>query len=320
MCNAPSRGLAAFAVVAGMAASGFGQGMPFDFTIRQSASGIDAAVTNRVNTDGTLIGNYDAAKNPDGTRTKPGLFGDFGPKENVAVPVTVVGQLSGNSSTRTAGAFGMELNPTAGTASISDFAAAFLAGGSLVLPASVIFTYQSFRTRSPTSTFPGGLPITIPFGEAEVTALTAVQLDAGAPGTLVQTGPGTYEFVVAPIVQIDATFNVLGNEFVIPGTPSALLLAGVMTLSGETAVLVSVQPIEFGDSQEVELPLPQIPFDLPTILPPGDFASVLLDLTVRSITTSFEGTNRITADGRLVPSPGAAGLLLLGVLATRRRR
>jgi hypothetical protein len=291
----------------------------YDFVINQSTSGIDATVTNTLNTAGTLIGDYDATTNPTGTRTKPGLFGSFGSTENVAVPVTLVGGLSGRSVSHTSGGFGLALDTATGGLSVTNFGANLLAGGRLRLPATVTLSYDTFRTRTPNSTYIGGFPVTLPFGEADVTALTMQQIGPGSVGTVTQTGVNTYDFTTTVLVQTTASFDLFGNTFDIPGAPSALLLQGQIVLNGEHATLSSLNTIDISNSQDINQVLPQFAFGLPTIIPPGSTANVLFDLNVNSISSSISGDNSINANGVLVPAP-AACVLLLGAAGLRRRR
>lgn len=295
--------------------------LAYQFEIHQPSSWLSATVTNRIVTSGTLIGDYNADTNPEGTRTKPGLFGSFGATENVAVNVGVTGQLSGTTASRTSGGFAMTIDIEAGTASMDGFVADYLASGRLRLPASVVFSYESFRTRNPSSTYPGGIPVTIPFGEAEVSALTATQVNPGSLGTLTQVSANVYEFTVAPIVTLAARFDLLGNVFDLPGTPAPLVISGTITLGpGNTASITSVQPVEFANGQDVNQQLPQIAFALPTVLPPGGTANVLLDLTLSRIESSITGTSTLNANGVLIPTPGVAMVGVMCVRALRRRR
>lgn len=291
------------------------------FEIDQPTSGLNATVTNRIVTAGTLIGDYNADTNPNGTRTKPGLFGSFGATENVAVNVGVTGQLSGTTTSRTSGGFALTIDAEAGTASMNGLVADYLASGRLRLPASVVFNYESFRTRNPSSTYPGGIPVTIPFGEAEVTALTVTQIGPGSLGTLTQVNANVFEFSVAPIVTRTASFDLLGNVFDLPGAPSAMLISGTITLGpGNIASITSVQPVTFENGQDVNQPLPQQPFALPTVLPPGGTANVLMDLTLSRIESSISGTSTLNANGVLIPTPGGTMMGMAGLLAMRRKR
>jgi len=310
-------------VVALLAGTGSASGQVslWDFTIDQSQSGLMATPALSVNTAGSLIGDWDADTNPTGTRTKPGIFGTFGPTENVPVPTTLGASFGGPINTSVIGGFGATINPSAGVITISDYFANVLGGGSVALPLNVTLQFDTFRTRAPDSTFIGGFPLTLPLGEATLSAMSLQQVGESLPGVLTQTGVGTFDFVVTPIVSLSATLDVLGNEFEVPGVPTPLPLVGSLVIIGETAVLTSLQMLEFEQDLDVELALPSIPFPLPTILPPGETANVLLNLMVESLAAGLVGEQNLRATGVLIPGPGSLGVLAVaGVVAVGRRR
>ncbi|HEY3244369.1 MAG TPA: PEP-CTERM sorting domain-containing protein [Phycisphaerae bacterium] len=292
----------------------------YDFTIHRDNSGLNASVSLTAGTSGTLIGNFDAVNNPTGTRTKPGLFGPFGDLENVPVPVSVGTSLSGNAQSSTAGGFHLDLDVTNGLLGMSGYSADFLNSGPLVLPASVTFEFDTFRTRSPTSLYIGGFPLTLPLGDATLDTLSAAQSDLPALGVLTQTGPNEFDFLIAPLVTLTGTLSLLGTQFDLPPTPVPLPLQGHIVVAGTSALLTSMQPIQFANMTDPGLMLPEIPFDLPTILPPGEIAHLLLNLTLDDLAANIDGTLNLEANGVLVPEPGSFGLLLIALAAGLRRR
>lgn len=294
-------------------------GQEFDFTLG-APSGLTGQVDIAAATAGTLIGNWDPATNPTGTRTKPGLFGTFGPMENEPVAVQVGPQLAGPIQSSASGTFSTDLFPATGTLLMRDYSADLLASGPVGLPITLTLLYESFRTRNPSSVYPGGAPVPLPFGEATLTQLTAAQA-APAPGTLTPTAPGQYDFSVVVPVVLSASFTILGNAFELPAAPAAIALAGTLAVSGSTATLDSSQPFEFSITPAPGVALPQFPLDLPTVLPPGSVAHLLLDLTLEEVSASVSGVLRHRANGVLVPAPGfpALGLLVALGAACRRR-
>jgi uncharacterized protein (TIGR03382 family) len=81
-----------------------------------------------------------------------------------------------------------------------------------------------------------------------------------------------------------------------------------------------VQPFTIANSMEPGIAIPQFPFALPTILPPGLTANLLFDLTLDSIATSLNTTLTTNATGTLVPAPGTLAFLPLAAFASLRRR
>lgn len=295
----------------------------YQFNIVQAQSGVTGTVQTTTSSSGTLIGDWDATSNPSGTRTKPGLFGPFGPTENVAVPVPEFGvSAGGNVALRTAGGFDLDIDASSGTVLMRNFGANFLASGPATLPINLNLLYNAFRTQNPSSVFPAlPVPISLPLGNAQLSRFDGAQVGPGTSGSLVQTGPGTYEFVVAPVLLVTLEAEVLGTPLALPPLPLPVPLQGTITVSGTSAVLSSLAPLQGGFTQNPALALPQIPLGLPTVLPPGGTANVLFDLTLDELGFDLELSNALVANGTLIPSPGA-GAFAFGmiVLASRRRR
>lgn len=294
--------------------------LPFDFVIQPAQSGFSATLGVAANTTGTLIGNYDPKSNPTGTRTKPGLFGPFGPEENVPVNMTLGLGLGGSPQSQQTGNFRLTLNPAAGTVMLAGYQTNLLASGSVGLDATLSLETDTFRTRNPTSVYIGGIPIELPIGEATLSELRAEQTADPALGVLQTLEPNRYAFLVAPLVTLTATLDVFGNPIEAPGTPTPFLLEGEIVVNGASAVLTSLRTLTQEQVLEPGLALPEFPLDLPTILPPGDTAHLLLNLTLSDITFGIDGELRTTAFGTLVPEPATAALLALLAAAVSIRR
>ncbi|MBW7905041.1 MAG: hypothetical protein LC135_06675 [Phycisphaerae bacterium] len=313
----------AFAIViAALTACGLGRagGEYYEFTLDPAASALSAQFGLTFQTNGTLIGNWDAKTNPKGTRTKPGLFGPFGPTENEPVAVQIAAGVSGSPQSANTGGFSLSLNPPGGSLQLSDYSANLLAAGPVSLGAELSLLYETFRTRNPDSLYIAvpGVPFVLPIGEATLTELTAVQT-SGVAGLLTPSGPDLYDFAVAIPVSLSGRVNVLGSEFELPGLPAVLPLTGQISLKDDTARLVSQQAFDLGNSVPIGQKLPQLPLDLPTILPPGGTAHLLLNLVLEQIDVDFAGQLTTTANGVLIPEPGAAALLWLFPVALRLR-
>lgn len=304
-------------LAAGAATSHAAVGL-YDFTYIPAQSGLNATVDAGIDASGTLIGNYNETDNPTGTRTKPGFFGSFGATENLPVDVNTLGVgLNGTLNTDTSGTFRMAFDSANGTVSLSNLSANFLANGPANLPFTLSLSTETFRTRNPTFLYPG-IPINLPIGSASLTALSLVQAGPSV-GTLTQTGPNTYDFAVASLVNLTLSANVLGQDINLPGTPLPFGFNGSVTFTGNNALVTSLSPIDFTQSQAPAQTLPQFPLPLPT-LDPNAPANVLLDLTLNQIGAEIAGNLQTTAQGTLVPAPGALAIGACGILFTRRRR
>lgn len=270
----------------------------YDFVMSPTDSDLNVHAFLQALTSGTLIGNYDPNTNPAGTRTKPGLFGSFGPTENVPVPVEVNPSVEGDVVSKPAGAFSMVLNPEAGQVILLDFFSDLLHSGAVSLPASAEFATDGFRTRNPSSTYPAGR-FTVPVGDVLVTLLTVTQVGGPAMGTLTPLGGHRYAFAVAPTVVLSVRAELQGSVLETTSNPNPLALVGEVQIQGDTATILSVNTIDWSDVDTPNQPIPQFAMDLPTVLPPGDVAHLLFDLTLNEVRTRVQGTYTIAATGNI---------------------
>jgi hypothetical protein len=292
---------AAFLSTLSLATIASAQTRSFDFTI-QSTSGLTGTIAAGINTTGTLIGNYDATNTPTGTRTKPGVFGSFGATENVAVPVTLSAGLNGNLESTTGGGFRLNVDLDSGLATIEEYEANFLSAGALEVPISVMLEFDSFRTRTPTSTYIGGFPITLPLGAVTVSQFRVIQTGPSL-GTVTANDIGGFNVVVVPVVEVELSLDFLGNVFELPAITIPFALTGELRITGNTAVLESLTPFTLDQSVPIDQAIPQQAFDLPTIIPPGNTASVLFDLTLDTISAMVDAEFASRATGVVTPCP-----------------
>lgn len=273
----------------------------YDCFFDQTHSGLHASTGFAINTSGALIGNWDADSNPEGTRTKPGLFGSFGDDENLPADLTFDFNLGGDVRSATRGTFRLRVNPRRGTLRMTRLEADLLAGGPQTLSADLTFESETFRTRNPESLFIGDIPITIPLGEITMSLLTIVQTEERAVGTLTPIEGQRYAFVVIPMVTLTAEFDVFGTVIDVPPTQLPFPMMGEIEFSGVTATVTSVQPLDLSAGQSVGVALPEFPLDLPTIIPPGDTAHLLLNLVVDEVAAHLTGDITTQATGYLHP-------------------
>ncbi len=280
-------------------------GDEFEFAIDPQNSGTSATIGATAATSGTLIGNYDQVNNPTGTRTKPGLWGSFGSTENLPVQVDRLdGQIDGIVETAATGTFLLTLDVPASLLELAELQADLLGGQLVHLPVEVVLQTESFRTRNPDSVYPGGAPFTIPIGEATLSALTIVQQGGPATGVLTPTAPNEYDFAVAPLVELTATIELLGQPLPTEPVVVAWPLTGHLVIQGNSAQLTALRELDVQNTQQPGLAIPQFQLDVPTILPPGEVAHLLFDLTLNETSLLLTGTSVIVADGRLLRVPG----------------
>lgn len=245
---------------------------------------------------GTLIGDYNAQSNPTGTQTRPGLFGGSG---NIPISYTASFELDGVVDSNPTGTFVAGLDLEALQVRISGLSFDLLGNSEGVLPATVNINYQTFRTFSPNSLFPGGVTIPVPIGDAVISELRAVQTGSGVFGLLTPQKDGSYLFTAAVPVELILSVEVLGTPVAeSAASPGVLPFSGRLVLT-ETGIVFTLagaatdsqtQPIENGAFSD-------IPLALPTVLPTGGVANLLISGTVTQVTTATTLDTEIIAEG-----------------------
>ncbi len=250
-------------------------------------------------TEGSLIGDYDATTNPGGTKTRPGLFGGSG---NQPIPAAIDLSLAGSDSTRPTGTFRFTADPEFGTFLIDSLSTDLLGGSTLNVPFTLGLLYDTFRTFTPNSLYLGGIRLPIPLGNATISALTFAQ-SAPAPGVLVPTdAPGIYTFVTLIPVNATISASALTQTFELPGVPAALPATGVYNTTTTPPTITIAWDLALSQPFPPEL-IAQIPpienqaLPLPTILPPGAVANLLLNLVVTSGNAGVSTSATLSATG-----------------------
>jgi len=292
----------------------------FAFELRPEGSSLRGNIAVTAESGGSLRGDYEAGTNPGGTRTKPGLFGSFGSTENVPVPVELSPALRGPLVSVPSGVFQLGVNEDVGTVVLSGLAVNLLAGGPVVIPTEVTFAFGSFRTRTPDSLFIGGFPFTVPLGESRLTSLAAAQIGSAA-GELSAAGTDLWDFSISTLLVVSGVLESPLGVTELPPVTVPYTLNGRIQQTGDTAMVTAASAFAFLQSEETALDLPDLPFPLPTILPAGGTANIVLDLTLSALTAELDATFSLVAPGRAIPEP-ATSLVVggLGWIALRRRR
>ncbi len=293
----------------------------YDFTVVAPPSGVSGPVSLNAQTSGTLIGNYDPDTNPTGTRTKPGLFGSFGPTENVPVDINIGAQVGGTLNRQASGTFQATFDTSLNTIAFSGLSVNFLANGAAVLPATVTLSGQAFRTRNPDSVYPLLAPITLPIGSLTLSQFEVSQSAAGG-GVLTPQGGGVYSFTAVVPVNLSIAVDLFGTPFATT-LPFALPLQGTVSITGATAVIDSLQTVNFAQTFNPNFDIPPFEFGLPTILPPGYTANLIFDLVLDEIGFNSDLEINLHAEGTLVPEPASLtglGLASFWLCLLRRRK
>jgi hypothetical protein len=253
---------------------------------------------------GTLIGDYDATTNPTGTRTLPGLFGGSG---NNPISYTASFVLGGDIVSHPTGSLTVGVDLATSTVRVSGLALDFLGGAPGTLGATLNINYQSFHTVQPTAIYPGGITIPIPLGSGSVTTLRADQTGGAVPGVLVPQKGGTYTFAVVVPVDLSVVATLL-DQPVSDGTPTpgVLPLNGTLSIGAGDTVALSVsivndssvtQPVTTGGFTD-------LPLAIPTVIPAGSTANVLMSGTVTEVTVGTALDALLSISGTRASVPG----------------
>ncbi|MEZ6243366.1 MAG: GC-type dockerin domain-anchored protein [Phycisphaerales bacterium] len=274
----------------------------FSFVVNQGASAVSSTTTITAASDGTLIGDYDATTNPDGTQTRPGLFGGSG---NNAIPVSIDFDYTAIVDTAPSGAFSLSVDTDALTFTIDALALDLLSADTADAALDATLLWDLFHTVNPTAVFLGGIPITIPLSTSQITTLGVAQsAPMDAPGVLVEADPGVY--TLAGVVPATITLAADSATLPIPETTfdAPLPITGTLTINPDNSASLEITLDLANAAQEIDLtgapPIENVPFDLPNIAG-GDPASVLL--TLQFSTASVETMGGVT----IIANAEAAG-------------
>ncbi len=281
--------------IAGCAAAGWlgsaALAAQYDLT---PASTLTLAGSMSTELTGTLIGDYDADTNPDGTLTLPGVWGGSG---NNPIPLAMTVSVGFDDGSNPVGVLHLEIDDELGLANMNGLAWNVLP--ETVLPAELTTTilYETFRTVSPDSLYPGGTPVDIPLGEASVTACTITQSAPGAgTATAVDGLPGAHDLTVAVPAMLDMTVTTEALGTLPLQMPIVLNVEGRHEAGDATNMLTMTATAAIDESGDLPgEPLPTIPAEFPTVIPPGGTASLLLDLTPTSAATKIVIDSEVTA-------------------------
>lgn len=276
-----------------------------DYTLDSQTSSLQLNTAVGFDLTGDLRGVFDPAANPGGTRTQRGVFGDDGTNQSASLSLGLA--LGLDLGGALGGAFTLSLDPEVGTASVEGLTLD-LSGGPNLAGVGLTLEFETFRTFDPASLFLGGIPLTIPFGDVTIDNVRFEQNGAAAGTAL----PGAQfgQFDIAVTVPVGLSFDleagpILGGG-VTPVGPVPVVLPLVVTVDRADCESLLGGSASESFSQSIPSPFPfafdDLPFDLPTLLPPGGTANLLLSAGLDGI--SLDGgvsllVSAVSADGRV---------------------
>ncbi len=293
------------ATTAILLAAGMATAAPFDAVVDTKVSHATLGTTAVLSTAGTLIGDHDPVENPTGTQTRPGLFGGSG---NNPIPTSAVIGASGDSASNPTGTSALDVDFGSLTIGFDGLVLDLLNGASADIELSVTLSFSTFNTVNPSFIYPGGVPITVPVGNAASLSRAEFFQTSASTGTMTATAdPDVFDFTVMVPGEAGLTLMVglpgsdpLPNE--VDASPLVLPISGQVIRQGDGSLRVTVIADGTADALDMPLdptPLPAIPFELPTL--GADTAGVLITLTPESLT--FGGS--LAVDLVLFASPAS---------------
>ena len=272
--------------------------MPLEIDAIQSS--IDGSFQQSIHMQGTLIGDYDAKTYPEGTMTRPGLWGGSG---NQPIDCTIEPVFGGSFEDVIQGGLDIEIDTDNDLMIMNSMELHAFEESVAPFPLSVIFEYETFRSIAPDSLFVGGFPIEIPFGEGLITAFD-VNLAISTEVILIPAGENSWSFQASLPVIATIELEILGTGSGPIPAPSILFLEGNVLRDGNGVSLTATSSWKSQDS----IPDPpfffdNLPLELPTIVPPGDFAGVLLSVAADEAVSSVVANLQFAASGETNTNP-----------------
>lgn len=253
---------------------------------------------------GNWIGNYDAVTNPTGTRTIPGFIGGSG-NNPIAFSSTVKPKAT-ISNTRPSGTFRFGFDQVTGAVDVANLSLDLLGGQPGTISTSMLLTYSTFRTVQPTSTFIGLTNVEVPVDSGSLSGATALQ-SAVAIGAATANADGTWNFAVTVPVNVTVSGTALAQPFS-STSPAAIALAGTIAIDGSVISITSQGSVNDSASIPAPPPLVNAPFDLPTVLPPGSVARLLINGTFSNGTSTTTASSTLVMTGTPAPILGDLNL------------
>jgi len=203
------------------------------------------------------------------------------------------------TNTHPTGTFQFGFNAATGAVDVSNLLVDTLAGQTGTISTSMLLTYSTFRTVQPSSTFIGLTNVDVPVDSGSLTTATAAQSGA-AIGVATPNTDGTFAFAVTVPVTISVAGTALGQPFT-STSPAAMALTGTFSIVGNAISLTSQGAINETVPVPAPPPLVSAPFDLPTIIPAGQVAHLLISGTFADGSSTTVGSSSLVMNG--VPAP-----------------
>ena len=146
--------------------------------------------------------------------------------------------------------------------------------------------------------------INFPITGVSLTAFQVVQQPGVASGTLVPTGPNTFDFSIPMTVTVTPAVTFNGGPITTDPQTLPIVLSGTLTRSGGTASINGATTITFNPSpNNTPTTFPPIPFMIPATSPACAGLNVLLGTTTNGSSVDSVSTANIVAGGPRIACP-----------------
>jgi len=273
------------------------------WVIEEVESSVAAQYESSVDTSGTLIGDWDQEANPEGTQTRPGYFGGSG---NIPIDLSVDQFTSVNGVFQPVGGFALNVDTELQLISIEGLTLEMPEGDSFAMDLTAVMLFDTFRSITPDSLYIGGIELPLPLGSGELTSWSLV-MDGISSGLMVESGkPGTWMFAVPATLVMSAGGTLQGAPVELPPLPLPVLINGTYTEQGDDRIVLLDFSDQASETQEFDPPveLPDVPLELPTIIPAGSFAGVILSMVTNSAGILVGADAQVTARPDVQDVPG----------------
>ena len=250
-----------------------------DATIVSESSSIDLIGSVGLAFEGALIGNYDEEANPQGTLTRPGLFGGSG-NQPISTSLSFAVGFDDQSLPEGQVVFALE-----GETLVLSSIEAALPNASVNLGLELLF--ETFRSIAPDSLFFGGIPLPLEIGAVDLTSRAVRMANPvsfillPAPGGEVFAFSGPLPLLYEGVIDLQGTPTPISFPFTLEVDGQISSDGAELSMSASTSVNESFPP-------ETPVGFADIPLPLPTILPPGETANCLLSQDLMQIDSTLD--------------------------------
>lgn len=263
-----------------------------DFTLTPAAS-LSSYLASSTAMNGTLIGDWDAEANPEGTQTRLGVWGGSG---NNPIPLDLSIGVTSILDSVPEGFFELTIDSKMQTATMTGLQCNILGEELATASIGATMAFETFRSIAPDSLYLG-VPIDLPLSDATMTSATLTQISPGVGTAIAVDGQDNeHQIVITIAAQIDLLLASESFGEIPVQLPLPILIEGIHQVEDGQTLFAAIVTADVDEVIDLPAePLPTLPLELPTVLPPGELAGVLLNLTPTTTTGLLTITGQLEA-------------------------